>query len=85
MLPERGRSAVEHKCPPGNVSIRDNLVGQIVSPHPGQDFQNVARAEDAGGYAKDLLYLRMNVAPDMKGMSTFSNGDPHHYMDGNWK
>lgn len=37
---------------------------------------------NGGGFINDLMYLRFNVAPDMKGMSTFSSGDPHHYMDG---
>lgn len=37
---------------------------------------------DAGGFALDQAYLRVNVAPDMVGATTFSNGDPHHYIDG---
>lgn len=37
---------------------------------------------DPVGFARDQAYLRLNVAPDMVGATTFYNGDPHHYIDG---
>lgn len=41
-------------------------------------------AYDAGGFATDMQYLRVNVARDMIGGGTFGN-EYHHYLDGSAK